>query len=601
MFFVILWLLLAIFESEQLYRIQDLSLFLPTEIFFDEMMSAPAGLLSYIGCFLIQFFYYPAVGAAIYVALLYAVYLLVLKVFNISSRWSLTALLPVVFLLASNMVLGYWHFYNKLHGYFYIAVVGTIIVLLALWAYKKLPMWAKFIFIPLCAILGYPLFGAYALVATLFMGVQTLFGNGNLAARVGLFLLSTVFIAVVPAVAYNYFYTSTSLPLSYMAGVPAYQYSLANDWNFVKRVLMIWLPFVLLFISILLYAVFADRVVESKKITEKYNVYQAVIAVVTVLVAWLFWYSDKNYQIELKQNRAMWNEDWERVAELGKATDSPTRLIVINRNIALLHLRRAGEEMFSYPDGSTSPKSTMNVRLVQTGGKMIYYQYGRFNFCYRWCVENAVEYGWKVEYLKHAIRSLIGSGQYKTARRYVDILKLTLFHSSWAEYYEKILDNPKLVDKTPELIFPRQMFCYANTLDIDDGFVEAYMLNHMSSNLFVNPSPNSTEASLMHALVRKDTQLFWNTMVNYLSNHKQMMRIPLHYQEALLLYAQIDKRADISKFKFDKKVERRFRDFTSRISKYRGKPEAEIAPYFKDDFGDTYWYFYFFVRELKSN
>lgn len=601
MFFAILWLLLAFFETEQLRRLQELSLFLPTETFFDEMMSAPAGLLSYIGCFLLQFFYYPAVGAAIYVALLYVVYLLVLKVFNLSSRWSLTALLSVAFLVASNMSQGYWHYYNKLQGYFYVAVVGTILVLLALWAFKKLPLWAKFIFVALWTIFAYPLFGAYALVATLFMGVQALCGKGNLVARLGLPLLSLALIAVVPAVAYNCFYTSTSFPLSYVAGIPAYQYSLANDWNFTKRVLLLWLPFVLLFVYVLLCAALSGRVVEKERTAKELAVSKAVVMGLVVLFTWAFWYTDNNFQIEIAQNRAMWTEDWERVAELAKKTDSPTRLIVVNKNIALLHLRRAGEEAFRYPDGSESPNSTMKVRIVQTGGKMAYYQYGRFNFCYRWCVEDAVEYGWKVEYLKHAIRSLTASGQYKTARRYVDILKRTLFHASWAEDYEKILDNPKLVDKTPELAFARQMFCYSNTLDVDDGFAEGYLLSHMTSNLYVDPTPYSTEASLMHALIRKDTQLFWNTFVAYLDNHKQMLRIPTHYQEALLLFAQIDKRADISKFKFDKKVDKRFRDFTSRISKYRGVKEADMAPHFKDDFGDTYWYFYFFVRELKSN
>ena len=113
-FFVILWLVLAFFESVQLYRVQDLSLFLNTGLFFKEMMALPAGMLSYIACFFIQFFYYPAVGAAIYVVLLYVVYLLVRKVFNISSRWALAALLPVVFLLATNVYMGYWIYYMKL-------------------------------------------------------------------------------------------------------------------------------------------------------------------------------------------------------------------------------------------------------------------------------------------------------------------------------------------------------------------------------------------------------------------------------------------------------------------------------------------------------
>ena len=53
--FVALWAVLSFLESAQLHRIQDLSLFLPTELFFDEIMKSPAGALSYIGTFLVQF------------------------------------------------------------------------------------------------------------------------------------------------------------------------------------------------------------------------------------------------------------------------------------------------------------------------------------------------------------------------------------------------------------------------------------------------------------------------------------------------------------------------------------------------------------------
>lgn len=599
-FFVVLWLLLAFYESAQLYRIQDLSLFLPTEQFFKEMMAQPAGMLSYIGCFLIQFFYYPAVGAAIYTALLYVVTLLVRKVFDVSSRWTLATLLPVVFLLASNMSMGYWIYYIKMQGYFYAALLGVIIILLALWACKKLPLWAKFIFVPLWTAAAYPLIGIYALAGTLLMAVQTLCGKGNVLARTALLLLSLTLVATLPALAYGNIYTSTSLSLSYVAGVPAYQWTLMADGGYTEKIWTKWLPFALLFLTLLLYTLFSGRVGQIKKITEKQTLCQTALIIIILSVTWAFWYNDENYRVELKQNQAIWDEDWEHVAELGKVSGVPTRLIVINRNIALLHLGRAGEEMFHYPDGSASPNSVTPVRLVQTGGKMAYYQYGRFNFCYRWCVEDAVEFGWRVEYLKHSVRSMIASGQYKTARRYVEILKRTLFHASWAERFEKILDNPQLADKTPEIAFPRLMFCYKNTLDIDESYVEAYLLNQMTSNLFVKPSPICTEASLMHALIRKDTQLFWNTIVDYLGNHKQF-RIPTHYQEALLLYANIDRRADISKFNFDKKIEQRFREFSKLTKKYRGMTEEQMAPYFKDSFSDTYWYFYFFVREIKSN
>ncbi len=602
LFFVVLWLLLAFFESVQLYRIQDLSLFLNTGLFFKEMMAAPAGMLSYIACFLIQFFYYPAVGAAIYVALLFAVYLLVRKVFNIPSRWALVAFLPVLFLLATNISVGYWIYYFKLQGYFYLAVVGVIMMLLAMWAYKKMPLWAKFIFVVLWTLLGYPLFGVYGLIAVFFMALQTLCSKENIYARVSLFLLSMALVATIPALLYGTVYTSTSLPLAYGAGIPVYQWSLMGDEGFAQKLTILkeWLPFVLLFITLLVYTLLADKSVEGKKVADKYTLCQLLLMASVLLVTWAFWYNDENFKVELKQNHAIWNEDWERVAQLGKVSGEPTRLIVMNRNMALLHLGRAGEEMFHYPDGSATPVSSINVRLVQNGGKMAYYQYGRFNFCYRWCVEDAVEYGWKVEFLKHSIRSLVASGQYKTARHYIEILKHSMFHASWAERFEKICDNPKIVEKYPEITFPRLMFGYKNTLDVDESHIEGYLLSKMTSTRFVNPTPVCAEASLMYALICKDTQTFWHKVIDYLSTHKNQLRIPTHYQEALLLFANIDRRADISKFKFDKNIQQRFREFIKKTKQYKGKSK-DLAPFFKDDFGDTYWYYYFFIREIKSN
>ena len=602
-FFVILWLVLAFFESVQLYRIQDQSLFLFTGRFFKEMMEAPAGLLSYIGCFLIQFFYYPALGAAIYVALLYAVYILVRKVFDIPSRWSLMALLPVALLVATNMFMGYWIYYMKLQGYFYVALVGVIFMLLALWAYKKMPLFAKFAFVVLWTLAAYPLLGVYALVGTLFMGLCTLCGKEKIAVRLSLFALSLALVAAIPAFYFGNVYLSTSFPLSYGAGIPAYQWTLVSDYGFLDKLLVLWklwLPFILLFVVLLLYTVFADRVAENDKLTKRYSICQVLLLVCTLLVTWGFWYYDKNFRIEIEQNKAMWDEDWERVARLAKQTENPTRLIVINKNIALLHLGRAGEEMFHYSDGSALPVSSVKVRLTQNGGKMAYYQYGIFNFCYRWCVEDAVEHGWKIDFLKHSVRSLIASGQYKTARHYIEILKRTLFHASWAENYEKIIENPKIIDKYPDIAFPRLLFSYKNTLAVDDSHIEAYILTQLTSGRYVNPSPVCTEASLMHALIRKDTQTFWNTVVNYLSTHKNQLRIPTHYQEALLLYANIDRRADISKFKFDKAIQQRFQEFIKLTKQHKGRSK-DLAPYFKDAFGNTYWYYYFFIRDIKSN
>ena len=600
--FVALWALLSLFESSQLYRIQDLSLFLQTELFFNETMSAPAGLVSYIGAFLVQFFYFPFLGAAIYVAMLYAVYLLVKKVFDIPVRWSFLALIPVVMLLATNTQMGYWIYYIKTPGFYYVILLGTLLILLAMWACKKLPMWAKFILVAAWAAC-YPFFGVYSLAGVLLMSVMTFStamreGKGK-ALPALLLLLAIAIVAALPAL-FFYRYTSTSLPLMYLAGVPAYQWSLLGDSWFASVIWPMWIPYLLLFVAMLLFAIFSGS--KANRLFDiRYAVVQTLLLLFVIGFTWGFWYADENFRAEIAQNEAMWDEDWKRVIELGNVSGTPTRLVVMNRNIALLRTGRAGEEMFKMPDGSATMNAPVSVRLCQTGGKMAYYQYGRFSFCYRWCVEDGVEYGWKVEYLKHAVRSMIAVGEYKLASRYINILKKTLFHKGWAEKCEALIEKPQSIERMPEYAVPRQMFGDNNTLDVDDSYVEAYLLSAMTSPLFVNPTPICTEAALMHSLIRKDTQLFWNAIVGYLNNHRNF-RIPTHYQEALMLYGNIDRRADISKFKFDDNIRRRFKEFMDLSKKYKGMTEEQMAPYFKDaGFDDTYWYFYFFIRDIKSN
>ena len=596
--FVALWAVLVLFEYSQLYRIQNLSLFLQTELFFEEAMRAPAGLLSYAGAFLMQFFYYPALGAAIYVALLYAAYLLVRKVFDIPRRWALVALLPLVFVVATNSQMGYWIYYIKIQGFYYVLLLGVIVMLLAMWACKKLPMWAKFVFVALWAA-SYPLFGVFSLAGAIFMAVSSFRVTKGRVAPLLLLLFAVALVAAVPAL-YYYCYTSNSLPLMYLAAVPGYQWSFfGGDW-FASVIWPMWIPYVLLFVTFLLMSALYGK--SARGILEaRYSWVQVALMLFVVGFSWCYWFTDENFHAENAQDRALWNEDWQRVVELGKVDGTPTRLIVMNRNIALLRLGRAGEDMFTLPDGSATMNSPVSVRLTQTGGKMAYYQYGRFSFCYRWCIEDAVEYGWKVEYLKHAVRSMMAVGEYKLASRYINILKKTMFHRSWAEECEALISKPQSIERRPEFVVPRQLFSYKNTLDVDDSYVEAYLMNAMTSALFVNPGPLCTEASLMHALIRKDTQLFWNTLIPYLSTHKTF-RIPTHYQEAIMLYGNIDRRADISKFKFDASIQQRFREFMKLTSKYKGMTEEQMAPYFKEaGFGDTYWYFYFFVRDIKSN
>ena len=82
------FILLAIYMTvihnfNYLKKVEDLSLFLPSWTFLKECMMVPGGGLIWGGTFLTQFFYYPWLGGAVFIALLLVLQYLVGKAFRI--------------------------------------------------------------------------------------------------------------------------------------------------------------------------------------------------------------------------------------------------------------------------------------------------------------------------------------------------------------------------------------------------------------------------------------------------------------------------------------------------------------------------------------
>ena len=106
------------------------------------------------------------------------------------------------------------------------------------------------------------------------------------------------------------------------------------------------------------------------------------------------WYKDNNFRRELIMTHAVEDLDWDKVLQtyqtLGE-NEEPTRMMWMLKNLALFRQGTAGDNMYHYKNGSAAPDAPFQVRLSQTGAKLIYYHYGKLNFCYRWCLEDGVE------------------------------------------------------------------------------------------------------------------------------------------------------------------------------------------------------------------
>ena len=76
--------------------------------------------------------------------------------------------------------------------------------------------------------------------------------------------------------------------------------------------------------------------------------------------------------------------------------------------------------------------------------------------------------------------------------------------------------------------------------------------------------------------------------------------MPRHYQEATLLYGNLEKNVDISKMPFDKSVVTTFNNF-NRYTQQNRVSNLDLASYsFAQNFGNTFYYYYYFIRNLNT-
>jgi hypothetical protein len=146
-------------------------------------------------------------------------------------------------------------------------------------------------------------------------------------------------------------------------------------------------------------------------------------------------------------------------------------------------------------------------------------------------------------------------------------------------------------------------FLSSQIVPMEEGVgYEIYLLNYFAHSYNEFSTPLFDEAALMCALTLKDIPTFWNCFFRYANSH-QTSRMPVHYQEAALLYGNLEKNVDISKMPFDKTLNMRFQDFMRFAQKHaveNVERDPEAKKLFYDRYGNTFWYFYFFIRDVKS-
>lgn len=561
--------------------------FYTTTSFIADMMSMPCGFVGYIASMMQSCFAMPWLGALLLTLLLVALAESMRRVFKVSAAWSGLCLVPSFMLILNYTEVGYMLWLVKTPALAFTMPLGMLISIgLTATAMVFHKLWIKLVLIVLYATVGYWLFGLFGLLACLFV-VLPIIAEAirtrqwkHLSIILGILLLALV----LPRVMYGQGLFTMRVQDIYVAGLPDY------IWNDAERYLYYPALVAIAFCLLLSTTLFTQK-----------NIVCLIVSLVGMIVAAIclfnYTYRDSNFFDTLEQKQALEQGDYERVLDIARTAETPpTRIQVMLTREALWQTGQAGDKMFAYPDGDTpfnSPRQFQYMRLLC--GRLFYYLEGKVNYAYRWCMEDMVEYGRRPDYLCYMVKCALINGEWKLADKYLDALDHTLWYKDFATKYRTYVTDHSLVSKDKEMATIKPLLRYNDVLDGDGGMIELFILNSYAYS--TGGSREIVERALMNSLIIKNLDNFWYRFMALLPGWNG--QIPVHFQEAALMVAQLQGGVDTSKLPIDNAIRERFAQLVEKSG--QNGDNASNAYLLKPEFGDTYWYYYFFVEGLKTN
>ncbi len=221
-------------------------------------------------------------------------------------------------------------------------------------------------------------------------------------------------------------------------------------------------------------------------------------------------------------------------------------------------------------------------------GGYFYYSVGLINEAHRWAYEEMVVYGYRPQNIKMLARTSIINGDYRMARKYLNILRKTIYYRKWAKEYKKLADDPELI-KVHYDLGPRVDLVPENNFFIQ--FNEPQ--NNLPYLLEGNPeNRRAIEYYLAALLMTKQVEIIVNNIVNM--EGSGYTTIPRHIEEAILVYYNsTGVFPDIGKLRMNRETPARFDKYLSAYLAGRQNPET-LKERMEKEFGNTFWYYYHF-------
>ena len=556
----------------------------PDMTFYLNLGLQPGVALPVLGSILTQIGGASSILQAVLVLLSLFLLTVVMKAIRMSQKqedsW-MADMLPAIFAFLFISGFDYSLHVFRAQGLLYSQTLGLISAALAIlgWIRIKDKRW-NLLYPAAVVVVGYPLIGIYALLAALAIVLTAL-----LDRRWGAAALGVLCIALVPLFYTHFVFTHIDTKYTFLAGSP-YMDFVDNHKRFI--------PLALAMVSMVILPLFKTGFIKG---TASQAVF--VLAVVACIVA--FSYRNHNFHLEIAMQQAIERNDWDRALKLASKSGNPTRIIVMYRNIALFHKGQLCDRMFTFSNESVDIDTPAQISQTEVCAPTVFFYNGLINYSTRWAWEMSMMFQRTLDRYKYQAKVALFTGKENPAlvEKYLDIIGRNMYQRKWVRKYRSYLDNPTLLANDPEYAMFRQLDRFEEVKYMSSAVVENTINNHYL--LQENPEGIMLDLALASAMTMKDIDMFWYYYDKLLQSGR---RIPTHVGEAAILFAYIGRnQAEIDAVARDlggprSSIVSKFINFSSEAS---AASSGEDKAKFKEKYGDTYWYYIYFVKDITTD
>lgn len=583
--FCLVAVVMGLMKAALLYHYAEYSHFSFSGPFIHSFLENPGGLMDYAGAFLTQFCRFPFLGALILGILAILFRHLVEKGLGQGTHSLFLSLIPPFCVLLYVSGARYGVYTPGIYGIPFSQIIGLCSTLgLYLLSGRFIgKRWWGFALAGLLAV-TYPVLGFYALLAGMMVLLRSL-----REGMVGRTVIPVVFACLIlPLAAANlgFLYPRINLRYAFFGGLPY------PNFLFCPTSII---PLAVAILGTLLVPILSGR---------KYPVLAASGAAFAAAFALVFFSGkDRNFDAQLRMERAMDASDWDQVLQIARSAENPNRILVLYRDIALYQQGELCDRMFEYPDGSAPLLDSGGLPMSLTYAPELYLRTGLLNYAERWATELSVSYIKCTRYLKVLTRVAMLRGDIALAEKYLSVLAENPFLRPWTQKYSTLARDPAGLSHDPDLARIAPLVQAGGPAFISGDVAESVIWHHFSTVPAANLDLYQWKMAAL--MTQKREAAFMDEFLSHVESCPDE-RIPKGIAQAAVLFGGTSGDRDLylkifGIFKDDTTLLREFSAFGKSYNAASDVSSEYMRKRYRERYGTTYWFYYYFINDIQTN